>query len=86
MNNIFLFLQEHVCNDTLRTLEKVPSCPTNEIDFQERSQRKMCHRFLLCNNETSYYHCVKYQNILVEICAPSGYIKGNIKHKLKPPL
>ena len=58
-------------------LQNVTHCPHNNDTLQERSWKKMCHTFPKCKGETLVYHCVKYKNNLVEVCAPKGLITGN---------
>lgn len=49
-------------------------CPKNDSLFQERSRRKNCKTLPQCTGEPLVYHCVRFREELVEVCAPRGLI------------
>lgn len=51
-------------------------CPKNDSLFQERSRRKNCKTLPQCTGEPLVYHCVRFREELVEVCAPRGLITG----------
>lgn len=51
-------------------------CPENDSLFQERSRRKNCKTLPQCTGEPLVYHCVRFREELVEVCAPRGLITG----------
>lgn len=51
-------------------------CPDTDILFQERSRRKNCENYPQCTGEPLVYHCVRFREELVEVCAPRGLITG----------
>ena len=59
-------------------MKVVEGCPRNNNTFEMRLQSKRCTDFPLCTNERLVYHCVRYEDNLVEVCAPEGDITGNI--------
>lgn len=36
----------------------------------------MCDTYSPCKEDPLVYHCVRYEDRLVEVCAPSGLITG----------
>lgn len=66
-----------MCNETQKTIVKVSSCPKDEIVLQERSQQKGCNMYQPCHNERLQYHCVRFKDIIVEVCAPVENMTGN---------
>lgn len=52
------------------------NCPRNETDIEGRSREKMCDTYSPCNEDPLVYHCVRYEDKLVEVCAPRGLITG----------
>lgn len=44
--------------------------------FTERSHEKNCDNFPNCNGEKLVYHCVKFDEQFVEVCAPICIIRG----------
>lgn len=72
---IFL-LQDQVCNETNADLVIVNSCPNNTITLEKKSKEKRCETKPKCFGETLVYHCVKSEENLVEVCAPSSPIIG----------
>lgn len=69
-------LQDQVCNETNADLVIVNSCPENTITFKKRSNEKQCETKPNCLGKTLVYHCVKCNENLVEVCAPSSPIVG----------
>lgn len=76
LNNIVLF-QAQVCNGTKETIEIVNTCRMNIFQFGNRSREKMCNNFRSCQGEDLVYHCVRYKDKFVEVCAPRVLITGN---------
>lgn len=70
-------LQENVCIVSLITMKVVDGCPRTKNTLQMRLQSKSCIDFPLCKSEPLVYHCVRYEDGLVEVCAPEGDIIGN---------
>lgn len=70
------FSADQVCNETNADLVIVNSCPENEITFEKRSNEKQCETKPNCLGKTLVYHCVKCNENLVEVCAPSSPIVG----------
>ena len=77
---MFLFPQDDICPISETTLEKVDSCPRNNVTIMERSKRKNCAKYEPCKGQPLVYHCVRHENNLVEVCAPVETITG--KHKV----
>lgn len=71
------FTKSDICNGTSATLEPVERCPINEADIQGRLLDKKCSTYPHCQGEPLVYHCVRYEDKLVEVCAPRGLITGN---------
>lgn len=70
------FTEIDICYETNNSLEFVNQCPDTEILFQERSRRKNCESYPQCIGEPLVYHCVRFREELVEVCAPRGLITG----------
>lgn len=68
--------QSDICHGTFATLESVENCPRNETDIEGRSRKKKCGTYSQCKEEPLVYHCVRYEDGLVEVCAPRGLITG----------
>lgn len=68
---------DQVCNETNAALVIVDACPENKIVFEKRSKEKMCETKPKCHGEILMYHCVKSEESLVEVCAPSSTIIGS---------
>lgn len=82
VKNIFQLLgyihsQDDICHETHSTLEFVAMCPDSEPLKLKHSKKKQCHSFPACNGGTLVYHCVRYRERLVEVCAPRHVITGN---------
>lgn len=77
INRLKRFTKSDICHGTSATLEPVENCPRNETDIEGRSRKKKCGTYSQCQKEPLVYHCVKYEDILVEVCAPRGLITGN---------
>lgn len=80
-SSIFL-TQIDICYETNNSLEFVNQCPDTEILFQERSRRNNCESYPRCTGEPLVYHCVRFREELVEVCAPRGLITGKCYLKL----
>lgn len=76
---MFLFPQDDICPISETTLEKVDSCPRNNVTIMERSERKNCAKYEPCKGDPLVYHCVRHENNFVEVCAPEETITG--KHR-----
>lgn len=70
------FTEIDICYETNNTLGFVSQCPKNDSLFQERSRRKNCKTLPQCTGEPLVYHCVRFREELVEVCAPRGLITG----------
>lgn len=70
------YTQAQVCNGTKVTIQNVNTCRMNSSHYGKRSQEKMCINFSPCQGEHLVYHCVKYKDKFVEVCAPRGLIIG----------
>lgn len=66
----------NTCIDTIKTLQKVDSCPEKDTNYQERSKEKKCDSYPQCEGEPLTYHCARYKEYLVEVCTPTGFIRG----------
>lgn len=77
INRMKRFTKSDICHGTFATLEPVENCPKNETDKEGRSREKMCDTYSPCKEDPLVYHCVRYEDRLVEVCAPSGLITGN---------
>nr|XP_034318320.1 uncharacterized protein LOC105330893 isoform X1 [Crassostrea gigas] len=71
------YAEHDICNGTNATIIKVDYCPNNKIQLKRRSKMKMCNNFPNCMGEPLVYHCVRYKNDIVEVCAPRSIIRGN---------
>lgn len=69
--------EEDVCKETNKTIEPLQSFPVTYTIFQERMQQKKCENLPKCNGEVLVYHCVRYNDDLVEVCAPRRLITGS---------
>nr|XP_034316588.1 uncharacterized protein LOC117686037 isoform X3 [Crassostrea gigas] len=81
------FTEIDICYETNNSLEFVNQCPDTEILFQERSRRKNCESYPQCIGEPLVYHCVRFREELVEVCAPRGLITDSkcVESKRKTP-
>lgn len=70
------YTKEDICNHSKNTLEKVSTCPGNDTAFKMRSERKACHSYPTCQDKQLVYHCTRYEEGLVEVCAPRSNITG----------
>lgn len=70
------FTKDDICHETHSTLEFVAMCPDSEPLKLKHSKKKQCHSFPACNGGTLVYHCVRYKERLVEVCAPRHVITG----------
>lgn len=70
------YTEEDICQGTEKTLVRVSACPTNSTMFSERSHKKNCDNFPKCMEQQLAYHCVKFKEHFVEVCAPKSYIRG----------
>lgn len=52
-------------------------CPDTDPRKLKQSKEKQCDRFPACNGEPLVYHCARYKESLVEVCAPRHVITGN---------
>nr|XP_022287500.1 uncharacterized protein LOC111100152 isoform X2 [Crassostrea virginica] len=68
------YSRRDICLTAQETLNIVDSCPNDNKTHQERSLKKMCHILPRCKEETLVYHCVKYKERWIEVCAPEGII------------
>lgn len=66
-----------MCNGTKETIQIVNTCQMNISLFEKRSREKMCKNFKPCLGEPLVYHCVRYKDKFVEVCAPRTFITGN---------
>lgn len=55
------------------------TCRMNIFLFGKRSREKMCEHYRSCQGERLVYHCVRYKDKYVEVCAPRVLITGNFK-------
>lgn len=74
----FTLLQDDICFRTNGTIVNVDTCPKNLYDLLRRSQRKKCDSFQPCRNESLVYHCVRFEDSIIEVCAPKGTITGMV--------
>lgn len=70
------YLEDDICLESKKTLEKVSTCPTNDNAFKERSEKKNCNTLSTCAGESLFYHCVISEGMLVEVCSPRTLITG----------
>lgn len=66
-----------ICFSTNKTIVKVKTCPKNRFDLHRRAQSKNCASFQPCRNESLVYHCVRFEDSMIEVCVPKGTITGN---------
>lgn len=71
------FTELEICFETKTTIESVFKCPENDTVLQERSLTKKCHIYRRCFDEPLVYHCVRFGDKLVEVCAPRNLITGS---------
>lgn len=71
-------LQEEICNGTMKTLKRVKLCPENYLNFQNRSKTMNCDSYPQCSGQGLFYHCVKFEDGLAEVCAPRSVITGTV--------
>lgn len=65
-----------ICLESMKTLEKVSTCPTNDNAFKERSEKKNCNTLPSCAGKPLVYHCVISEGMLIEVCSPMALITG----------
>ncbi|XP_062607104.1 uncharacterized protein LOC134268879 [Saccostrea cucullata] len=72
------YTKNQVCKETTHTVTNVQNCPLDDNSFQERVQAKQCEKVnhSSCSDEIFVYHCVRFRENLVELCAPRGLITG----------
>lgn len=76
------------CPASLKTVERVAMCPSNELSYERAARRKNCSSYAsdaeAC--QSFEYHCVLSDNLnyAVEVCAPSIKIIGNVCAKFSP--
>ncbi|XP_078316088.1 uncharacterized protein LOC144620147 isoform X2 [Crassostrea virginica] len=70
------FTKEDKCYGSAKSMDVVYDCPKNTKALQERAARKNCQIYPSCQNEPLVFHCVRYTDSLVEVCAPRGLITG----------
>lgn len=70
------FSKTDICHETKNTLEFVSMCPDTDPRKLKQSEKKQCDRFPACNGEPLVYHCARYKESLVEVCAPRHVITG----------
>lgn len=70
------YSEDDICFGTNGTIVNVDTCPKNLCDFRRRSQRKNCDSLQSCRNESLVYHCVRFEDSIIEVCAPEGTIRG----------
>lgn len=70
------FSKADICHETKNTLEFVSMCPDTDPRKLKQSMKKQCDRFPACNGEPLVYHCARYKESLVEVCAPRHFITG----------
>lgn len=68
--------EDYSCQESQKTVKKVHRCPQNDTKFEEQSNIKNCSRYPACNGEQLVYHCVRSEEMLVEVCAPRSFIIG----------
>lgn len=73
----FIHYQADICHETQSTLDFVSMCPNTEPLKLKQSKKKQCDSFPACNGEPLVYHCARYKEHLVEVCAPRHFITGN---------
>lgn len=73
---IAFYQQADVCLEPKKTLKEVNKCPTNAKEFNERSEKKNCNPLSTCGGQPLFYHCVRSEVMLVEVCAPKTLITG----------
>lgn len=69
------YSEDDICFGTNGTIVNVDTCPKNLCDFRRRSQRKNCDSLQSCRNESLVYHCVRFEDSIIEVCAPEGTIR-----------
>lgn len=72
------FTKEVNCINASDTLEYVKNCPGSKISdsFKDRSERKNCSQYQSCNGKQLYYHCVRYNKSIVEVCSERVTLTG----------
>lgn len=65
------------CDGVQATLENVFTCPENNDILLERSSRKKCESFPQCQKEPLVYHCVRFEEELVEVTT-ARYLKKEL--------
>lgn len=76
MFRVFVF-QEDICHHTEETLRDVKICPQSDTIWRQQMQIKNCSSHPTCKGEPLVYHCVKWNDTFIEVCAPSAEITGN---------
>lgn len=76
---VFLIsLQDEICSGTRGTLKKVNTCPEDYLTFLDKNKRMNCSSFPQCKGQGLFYHCVKFEDGLAEVCAPRSVITGTV--------
>ncbi|XP_062570545.1 uncharacterized protein LOC134232574 [Saccostrea cucullata] len=67
------------CNDSLKTVSRVLTCPKNLSELEKAIERKSCYKWKH-SCKSFEYHCVSndWTNETIEVCAPSLLIIGGI--------
>lgn len=78
MNNQRLksLTKDDVCYETRKTAEPVQELPKNSTVFNEQTRKKNCESLPKCNGKLLVYHCVRFNERIVEVCAPMHVIRG----------
>ncbi|XP_062599490.1 uncharacterized protein LOC134261013 [Saccostrea cucullata] len=62
----------------MKTGKAVNFCPEDVESMRLRSKEKMCEDMHdSCTEDPLVYHCVRFGNRLIEVCAPRNFITGN---------
>lgn len=84
LSQIQLFTSQNIfCEEAVKSVENVTSCPTSKTEWDIAALRKNCsglasRQNCVNENEKFQYHCVinGKRNTLVEVCAPTRIIFG----------
>lgn len=70
------YTEKDICLESIPTVKQVKICPPNIDTLKERSSKKNCESHLPCGGKPLVYHCVAFDGMLVEVCAPRSLITG----------
>lgn len=70
------YTKDEICSGTRGTLKKVNTCPEDYLTFLDKNKRMNCSSFPQCKGQGLFYHCVKFEDGLAEVCAPRSVITG----------